>query len=546
MADNKESLTPEQVNQVLNAFDFLEFSNSYRNSYYETNWGYFTPDTVNQQLQNINMNPVSATVVDIEKALQNPKTSEQILRNYAQNFENTNMYYKRVARYFPDMASFHMSFDCINIEKDSDYNSKAFKDDLKVLDDFTSKFNYKEEFQMVLRQLIRQGVYYGVLRTDESKYCLQELPPDYCKITGRHPFGLLFDFDMYWFIGNYGVDINMYPKIFKKMYRDVFNKTDTLYKPAGNVDKRKSTYVYWHQCSPADGFWCFKVSPELATILPYFSPMFPNLSFSTVARDLQQDKYFIEASKLLVGIIGFNKETKSGQVANQINITPDLLGKFLGVARKGLNKQIGLVALPMDSIETVDFTVDNNNIEEDYLSNNAAQSVASYQSLYSTEKLNSHQSKLASAIDMNFVNALYDMFADFVEYFVNSQTKKYKFRIKFSDMYIPDDQQRVLSLFKDYTALGFVDVQLAARAADMNPFEFTRHMKMSKAMGIDKLTITLNQEATGTTGATKGANNPSVSTTVNKTPGKRGRPSNPDSDNDSTAASWERGSNDLK
>ena len=135
-------------------------------------------------------------------------------------------------------------------------------------------------------------------------------------------------------LGNYGVDINMYPKIFKKMYRDVFNKTDTLYKPAGNVDKRKSTYVYWHQCSPADGFWCFKVSPELATILPYFSPMFPNLSFSTVARDLQQDKYFIEASKLLVGIIGFNKETKSGQVANQINITPDLLGKFLGVARK--------------------------------------------------------------------------------------------------------------------------------------------------------------------------------------------------------------------
>ena len=41
-------------------------------------------------------------------------------------------------------------------------------------------------------------------------------------------------------------------------------------------------------------------------------------------------------------------------------------------------------------------------------------------------------------------------------------------------------------------------------------------------MGIDRLTITLNQEATGTTGATKGTNNPSVSTTVNKTPGKRG------------------------
>lgn len=544
--NNNESLSEKEVNQVLNAFDFLTFSNSYRNTYLGSPWGYFTPDTVNRQMQNINMNPVQANIDEIEKALNSPKDSEEILREYAQSFENNNMYYKRLARYFPDMASFHMNFDCINIEKDSEYNSKEFKDDLKILDEFSSKFNYKEEFQMVLRQLIRQGVYYGILRTDESKYCLQELPPDYCKITGRQPYGLLFDFNMYWFIGNYGVDINMYPKVFKKMYRDVFNRTSTLYKPSGKVDKRNSTFVYWHQCSPSDGFWCFKVSPELATILPYFSPMFPNLSFSKIARNLQHDKYFIEASKLLVGIIGFNKDTKSGQVANQINITPDLLGKFLGVARQGLNKQIGLVALPMDSIETVDFDVDSNNIEEDYLSNNAAQSVASYQSLYATEKLNSHQSKLASAIDMNFVNAMYDMFSNFVEYYVNSMTKKYKFRIKFSDMYIPDDQQRITSMFKDYSALGFVDIQMAARAADMNPFEFSRHMKISKAMGIDDLTIVLNQAANGTTGTTKGANNPSVSTNINKTPGKRGRPSEPNSDNDSTEASWDRGSNDLK
>lgn len=544
--NNNESLSEKEVNQVLNAFDFLTFSNSYRNAYLGSQWDYFTPDTVNRQMQNINMNPVQANIDEIEKALNSPKDSEEILREYAQSFENNNMYYKRLARYFPDMASFHMSFDCINIEKDSEYNSKEFKNDLKVLDEFSSKFNYKEEFQTVLRQLIRQGVYYGILRTDESKYCLQELPPDYCKITGRQPYGLLFDFNMYWFIGNYGVDINMYPKIFKKMYRDVFNKTNTLYKPSGKVDKRNSTFVYWHQCSPADGFWCFKVSPELATILPYFSPMFPNLSFAKIARNLQHDKYFIEASKLLVGIIGFNKDTKSGQVANQINITPDLLGKFLGVARQGLNEQIGLVALPMDSIETVDFDVDSNNIEEDYLSNNAAQSVASYQSLYATEKLNSHQSKLASAIDMNFVNTMYDMFSDFVEYYVNSMTKKYKFRIKFSDMYIPDDQQRITSMFKDYSALGFVDIQMAARAADMNPFEFSRHMKISKAMGIDDLTIVLNQAANGTTGTTKGANNPSVSTNINKTPGKRGRPSEPNSDNDSTEASWDRGSNDLK
>ena len=100
------------------------------------------------------------------------------------------------------------------------------------------------------------------------------------------------------------------------MYRDVFEQTSQDYDPAKKVDKRNSTFVYWHQCSPMDGFWMWKISPELVTITPYFSPMFPNISYSKIVRGLQNDKYFIQASKLLVGIIGFNKDAKSGQVAN--------------------------------------------------------------------------------------------------------------------------------------------------------------------------------------------------------------------------------------
>ena len=281
----------------------------------------------------------------------------------------------------------------------------------------------------------------------------------------------------------------------------------------------------------------WKISPELATIVPYFAPMFPNLSFGKIARDLQNDKYFIEASKLLVGIIGFNKDMKSGQVANSINITPDVLGKFLGVARKGLNKQIGLVALPMDSIETVDFDVSQNNIENDYLKNVASQSIASYSSLFATEKLNSHQSKLASAIDMNFVNSMYEMFSDFVEYQVNSRTKKFKFRIHFNDMYIPDQQAQVLSNFKDLSNLGILDVQLAARACDVTPFELMRRLQMSKSMGFDKKLISLSEIISPKSSSTKTGG---IST------GKVGRPANPLSDNDNTEASWDRGSNELK
>jgi len=307
----EEKLSEQEVNQVLNAFDFLQFSQAYRESYYN-NGAYFSPDIVNQQMQNVNMNPVEATAQNLRNALANPKSSEEILRSYAEYAENNNMYYKRLARYFPDMAAFHPTFDCINIEKDSEFTSRQFKSDLRVVDQFLCKFNCKEEFQKVFRQLIRQGVFYCVLRKDERKYTLQELPPKFCKITGRHPYGLLFDFDMQWFIGNFGVDIDMYPKVFKKMYREVMDANTVEYDPATKISRRNSTFMYWHQCSPLDGFWVFKMSPELATIVPYFAPMMPDLSYGPIVKNLQQDKYFIEASKLLVGLIGFNKDAKSG------------------------------------------------------------------------------------------------------------------------------------------------------------------------------------------------------------------------------------------
>lgn len=527
---DSNKISEQEVSEVLNAWNFLEFSNSYRSSYRN---GYFTPDTVNQQMKNINMNPIEINLAGLENALKNPKDSEKILRDYTQSAEIESMYYKRLLRYFPDMASFNLTFDVVNIEKDSEFNSKTFKDDMKILDNFCSKFNFKEEFSMVLRQLLRQGVYYGILRQDSEKYTLQELPADFCKITGRFSHGLLFDFDMNWFIGNYGIDIEMYPNVFKKMYNDVFRKSNynKKYNPAKPVDRRDGTFVYWHQCSPKDGFWAWKISPEIATIIPYFSAMLPDISYQSIIRNLQNDKYFIEASKLLVGIIGFNKENKSGQVANQINMSPDMLGKFLGVARQGLNKQIGLVALPLDSIHPVEFDVSDRNIITDYVKNISKQGVSSSDALFSAEKLNSHQSKLASAMDANFILSLYPMFASFVEYYVNSITKKYKFKIIFNDINIPDDKSERMKTFKDLASMGIVDIQQVSRVCNMNPFELSRSLSLTKSMGIDKKLISLMS-----------LNNQSAKGFLTE----RGRPSNPDSDNDNTEASISRGSNELK
>jgi len=74
----------------------------------------------------------------------------------------------------------------------------------------------------------------------------------------------------------------------------------------------------------------------------------------------------------------------------------------------------------------------------------------------------------------------------------------------------------------------------------MNPFELTRHLQITKTMGLDKKLIQLTnlntQSSNSNSGTTSGT-------------GKVGRPSkqdDPTADNENTEASWARESNDLK
>ena len=84
-----EKISQSEVNDVLKVWDFLEFQNSYRGYYLN---GYTTPDLINRSMQNITMNPTSATLQEILNALNSPKESEELLKNYSTSLENNNMY----------------------------------------------------------------------------------------------------------------------------------------------------------------------------------------------------------------------------------------------------------------------------------------------------------------------------------------------------------------------------------------------------------------------------------------------------------------------
>lgn len=521
--EQEEQLSEEQVNLCLNYFE--TFNQYYNSGYSYLNNRFYTPNLVNAQLQNINMNPRVPTEKDIQTALENPKTSEQILRDYATFFEITNHFYKRLLSFNADLLSWNLTFDCYNA-KDADYRTAEFQEDMQIVDDFCSRFEIKN-FRQIVYQILRQGVYFGVFRDEADIYCWQELPADYCIITGNSNVGKLFDFNFNYFLTTSGANIDMYPKIFKKFYLQIMRQMGKQYDPSGDINKRHSSFIYNINVSPADNFFCFDLNNSINTLVPYYSSLFADMQLQPLMRRLEKDKAMISAQKLLMGIIDTYDKAQSGTVPNQMKITPDVMGKFLSLARQALDRCIGITALPVKDAKVVDFSVENQNRYTSYQRNLAANSVSSSASMLTENKLNQFESELALSIDENFVKGLYSQFEAFLNYYINRRTKKFKFKFRLSDTNSRKDKRERQEAFKTYAQMGIVDLNLYARATDQNIFQAARGLKLSKSFNIENDLIALQS-----------LNNQTAEE-------KNGRPADEDTLNDSTAASKERGSDEL-
>lgn len=468
-----EELTEQQV------FDVYEFAKSAYNRFPNV----FTPDLVNQRMKDINMNPRGGTAEAITSALEKPQQNEELLIGYSEFFEYTDMIYKKVLSYIALLPSYDVTYVPTNATV-SDLSKNQYKADEKRVVDFLYKLNLKEEFTKIGKQMIRQESYYSVFRDDGEKFEFQELPRNYCKITGRAEWGLLFDFDMNWFIQP-AVDIDMYPSIFKKYYGRVFgNGTNNInkYIPSNAIDKRTGTYVYYVQTSMEDNFWAFKFNDSQVGNVPYFSPMFNDLVLVPKVRELQTNKYVIEATKMLIGLIPLLKDNKSGNVKDMMGIAPETLGKFLGLLRGSINDVYGLGAVPFEDIKEIDFKQDPWNMQVDQNKNTRASSGLTSNLIYNYEKMNMIETQNSIAVDEMIATQIYPQFEKFLEYYVNEKiTTKYKFKFTLEGSNLPANKKERLATQMTLVDKGIVMHQKIASALGMLPNTLEMQMAMTKS-----------------------------------------------------------------
>jgi len=483
---------PKKINTNINEqlshdqlYDVLEFARNVYQGNVVPN--IFTPELVNARMKDLNLNPLVATETNIESALKDPKNHETQLIGYSEFFSLTSMIYKRLTGYMAQMASFDYTFTCLNAKKE-DYKSKKYKKDLQLVYDFLDKFDVKREFKRIMNQLLEKEVYYGVLRDDsESKYIFQELPYSYCKLTGRSEYSLLFDFNMQYFFSQSGVDLNMFPDIFKDYYNRIVELKNNGYNPSASLNKRTGEWVHWVQTSPEDNMFAFKFNTESATIVPYLAPLFSDIVLAPMMRNLQKNVNILKAQKILVGLIPLLKDSKGGSVKDAVAIEPGTLGKFLGLLKAGLHESVKVGGVPFSDVKEIDFDTTNTNILDEYSKTTASMSGINSRMVFANDKMSNSETQASINVDEFLVLGVYNQFNQFMDYQINKRTRFYKFKFKFEGSEFQANRQFRLDNAMRLMERGLILPQKISAAIGMEYQDFIRQLEEAQANGFSDL-----------------------------------------------------------
>jgi len=472
-SDDEESviLTEKQV------WDVIEFSRSLSNAYGSM---YMNPELLSARMRDINLNPLAATQTMLDEAMQSPKDNEKNLQEFSQSFELTSMVYKRLLSYLGNMLAFDITYTS-NAEV-KDYATLKYKRELEAIEEFLDRFDYLKEFRIVVKEMLRNDAYFGCMRDVGDAIVLQELPSQYCKITGRWGNGFLFSFNMYWFMQP-GVDLDLYPPFFKEKFNEIWGmdgKKPPTYDPGLPPELRgNSSWIYWVDVPVTIGV-CFKLTPELATRLPYFTPLFNDLILQPLMRTLQKNVAMASASKIIMGEVPYlNKEAKA-TVKDSIAISPDLLGKFMALVKSALSDSVKIASAPLENMQGIEFKSDNE-MYDSYLRTALASSGINTNLIFSSDiKPNAIETQLSLNVDEQMMTALYDQFGAFMNYWASRYTQKYKFRFEFEGTTFFLNREFRYTKAMDLFDNGIVLPQKIAASLGMKPSVMRKHMEEAK------------------------------------------------------------------
>lgn len=464
---------------------------------------FYSPFLSNQLLTNLNNNPRLPNAEAVKNALNDYKNSGADLQGFVEFASAFDMIFKRTLYSYANALSFDLQITCKNAYTKGDYESEEYKKDRQTVDNFLTNFDYKKEFYNVLINVLKRDSYFTWFRKTKSgnrgkmKYVLQIMPQDYCMLTGYFEKGMIWSFNILYF-NQTGVDLGLWDPTLIKKYVDTFHG-EKPYVPSAPLDKRNGIYAMWMDTSPNDGAWAWKWSTDNFANNPFLSPYVANVLRSDEVGELQYNKDLISAAGILAGEIRLFDSAKSGTKANQFSIDPKTLGAFMQKAANGLKNTVKLAAMPLENIKFFQFEDKNPNSYTNELTTTAGIGTGISRVIYSSDKMSNAELEAALNEVYQTMKPMYAQFNNFLDFYVNQMTSKYKFKFEFVGSNYQFERDARFDKMMKMADKGLVLNSSAwASAVGMNPVTFDRMLAESKYTGwIDKYsTLMLNANTT--------------------------------------------------
>lgn len=276
------------------------------------------------------------------------------------------------------------------------------------------------------------------------------MPQKYCKLTGRFTSsganGFLWDFNLNYFNGS-NVNVLNYDETLAQAYSKLGQSSKDNSKQMQNfiVDNmsnlgRQNTFnaENYIRTKVNAGSWLFKYDTSNFNTVPPLTSLLKSVFDDDIISKLQRDKDIISANAIILGEMKTRDKDNVGNNKNAFTIDPKVVGQLMRLARNGINKNIKQIALPLEETRLYQFADNNSNMYKNQLKTSAGLGASNSSLIYTDEKLSQEEAQLAANADyQEIANAVYPQFENFLNFFVNKKTKRYKFRFRVSGSTLP-------------------------------------------------------------------------------------------------------------
>lgn len=288
------------------------------------------PFIQNQRLKNINTLGHVNKKIEVQKALENPESNEELLRSESNNLYFSNYVYNNLLKINRDVPKFFNYVLPQNISKE-ELNTKTFKNEMKFVNKFIQKMNLPVLCKDIAMDIALEGKRSYIYRSsytdnDVDFVLLQKIPSKwikYTKIGSNTSYVTSFDFMMFL---QPGESIDFYPPFFKKIWDELIRNDivtiDKNNKKSFNVNNinnlnylleyNDGRYMYWVEL-PQEVVFEFGSDNSNVLQIPDYVGLFADLRDLDDYKWLQNKLLSSSINNVLVGSVPLAKNVEVGQ-----------------------------------------------------------------------------------------------------------------------------------------------------------------------------------------------------------------------------------------